>query len=491
MVLARDMGERDVNHSNRFCPACFEAFDSSVELCPEDGSALVTLQHHDESIEGHMLDGKYRVGELLGRGGMGEVYRARQLPIDREVAIKVLYEEFLRTPQDVKRFVREASAASRMKTRYAAMVHDFGIAQEGFIYLTMELVEGNQLSTQMVRDTTFGVERSLHVAIDICHAVEDAHSNGIVHRDLKPGNVMLREEDGHEIARVLDFGTARIVDGLDDDRLTDEGKVFGTPEYMCPEQAMGDEVDARADLYSLGIMLYEMLTGKLPFTGKSHTAVLLNHINRAAKPMTDVAPDVTIPPRLVDLVGQLMAKKASDRPTSARSVREELEDILTDVAGAPIETHKKRFRTGKTALPKDGVDPPPVSDIPTSPALPRQQTMEMFGEEFYGNEVMSQHFPTSELEVLERAPDPRQVEEKSEVGLQSPAPHEADVSGGHDIWDPITGEILEISSLPSLTEEAAQVAADEARSGPSLRLVLGIVGVALLLTIALALTDLI
>ncbi|MFH1529547.1 MAG: serine/threonine-protein kinase [Pseudomonadota bacterium] len=353
-----EMNEDHQSLRHRFCPACFEAHEGGVEICPDDGTALVQLQHHEGPLTGRMIDGKYKVVALLGQGGMGEVYRARQLPMNQEVALKVLYEQFLRTPQDVKRFVREASAASRMKSRYAVMVHDFGIASEGFIYLAMELAEGDLLSEHLQGSVPLDVERALHLAIDVCHALEDAHGNGIVHRDLKPGNIMLNVEDGHEIARVLDFGTARFVDRLDDDRITEEGKVFGTPEYMCPEQAMGDDVDGWADLYSLGIILYEMLTGQLPFTGKSHTAVLLNHINRKARPMAEVAPDVQLPLPLVHMVEQLMAKRGKDRPASARVVRLELEGILLDLAGEPPESHKRRFRTTTSAKVHDLEDVP-------------------------------------------------------------------------------------------------------------------------------------
>ncbi len=215
MSMAIEMNTELSQMGHRFCPACFEAYDTVTTECPVDGTALVRLQHIQGPLIGRMIDGKYIVVERLGQGGMGEVYRARQLPMNREVAIKVLYKQFLRSPLDVKRFVREASAASMMKSRYAVMIHDFGIAREGFIYLTMELAEGRLLSEHMRAGKPFGIERALHVAIDTCFALEDAHAHGIVHRDLKPGNIMINLDDGHEIARVLDFGTAQFIDSVD------------------------------------------------------------------------------------------------------------------------------------------------------------------------------------------------------------------------------------------------------------------------------------
>lgn len=468
MNEAREMSADYTNHGHRYCPACFEAYEPTLDACPVDGTSLVRLQHHEGPLTGRMIDGKYIVVELLGQGGMGEVYRARQLPMNREVAIKVLYKQFLRSPQDVKRFVREASAASRMKSRFAVMIHDFGIASEGFIYLTMELAEGELLAEHMKGRRPMDIERILHIAIDTCQALEDAHANGIVHRDLKPGNIMLKEEDGHEIARVLDFGTARIVDSLDEDRITDDGKVFGTPEYMCPEQAMGEEVDAWADLYSLGVILYEMITGKLPFTGKTHTAVLLNHINKKARPMAEVAPEVQVPVALVQMVEQLMEKKGRDRPASARIVRLELEDILVELAGEPPEAHRRRFRTtSNTRVPgvADGLLP-----VAAPIAAPPQQTMEMFGEDFYGNDEMNQHFPTEELEAIHVDPAPPPV--------------------AADPWNPPTGEVFEITSLPNFTVPTTE--APPRRPGPALRtrLLVAAAGVAALVAGALALSRL-
>ncbi len=420
----------------------------------------------------------YKITGKLGQGGMGEVYRARQLPMNREVAIKVLYKQFLRSPLDVKRFVREASAASMMKSRYAVMIHDFGIAREGFIYLTMELAEGRLLSEHMRAGKPFGIERALHVAIDTCFALEDAHAHGIVHRDLKPGNIMLNLDDGHEIARVLDFGTAQFIDSVDEDRITEDGKVFGTPEYMCPEQAMGEDVDAWADLYSLGIILYEMLTGTLPFTGKTHTAVLLNHINTAARPMSEVAPEVEIPIALVHLVDQLMAKKGQDRPASARIVRLELEDILVALVGELPENHKRRFRTTSTTRVPGVADGllPVAAAAPAEP--PQARTMEMFGEEFYGNNEMNQHFPTEELEPIrfdrETAPPP----------APTPAREE------REVWNPPTGEVLELTSLPSFTVPTTEAPPRDSGRAFRTRLLVGLVGAVALVAGALALVRL-
>jgi len=388
------------------------------------------------------------------------------------------------------------------------MIHDFGIAREGFIYLTMELAEGELLSEHMRGSKIIDVQRALHVAIDICFALEDAHAHGIVHRDLKPGNVMLYEDDGHEIARVLDFGTARIIDSLDEDRITDEGKVFRTPEYMCPEQAMGEEVDAWADLYSLGIILYEMLTGRLPFTGKTHTAVLLNHINKKAPPMAEVAPQVQLPLPLIHMVEQLMEKKGIDRPASARIVRLELEDILVSLAGALPESHKRRFRTtANTRVP--GVEDGLVPVATPAPVEPPQRTMEMFGEDFYGNAEMNQHFPTEELEPIQPETLEAKPVEAEDFGAEAPPTQESgpetpptEESGPEsvsdrpteeqepDIWNPPTGEVFEITSLPNFTIPTEEHPQRPPPSNVKVRLILGLAGAAAFIVGALALSRL-
>ena len=301
----------------RFCPQCFEAHALPALACPEHQVELVRLRYPEGSLKGRLIDRKYVILDLLGRGGMGVVYRARQMPIKREVAFKVLNREFLKHPASVKRFIREASAASMLRSRFSAIVHDFGLAREGFLYFTMELARGNLLSDAIQNKTPLETDQACLVATDICRSLEEAHGYGIVHRDMKPGNIMLLTGEDRILAKVLDFGTARLIETREPDRITDPGKVFGTPEYMSPEQAMGEEVGPTADLYSLGVMLYEMLTGSLPFTGKTHTHLLLKQIKEKPRSLRVVVPERDVPEPLDRLVAGLLQKNPKRRPQTA------------------------------------------------------------------------------------------------------------------------------------------------------------------------------
>ena len=367
---------------HRFCPQCFEAFPLPAHACPEHRCDLVRLRYPEGSLKGRLIDGKYVILDLLGRGGMGVVYRARQMPIKREVAFKVLNREFLKHPASVKRFIREASAASMLRSRFSAIVHDFGLAREGFLYFTMELARGNLLSDALQGHTPLDVEQACLVAMDICRSLEEAHGFGIVHRDLKPGNIMLLHGEDRILAKVLDFGTARLIEARGADRITDPGKVFGTPEYMSPEQAMGEDVGPTADLYSLGVMLYEMVTGDLPFTGKTHTHLLLKQIRETPRSLRVVVPEREIPTSLDELVAALLKKDPKRRPATAREVRGILSAILHEHfpdAWEPSPTVTSPTRPVNAA--PSGSTPGP-STLPSFGAL----TPEMLQEEGTGED---------------------------------------------------------------------------------------------------------
>ena len=309
------MGKRKTTEesTSRFCPQCFESFPPHLEECPNHGAALVSLSDEQKSLVGRTFDGKYEMLELLGVGGMGTVYRARQMPIDREVALKLLNKDYLRDKMGVKRFVQEAQAASMLKSRYSAMIFDFGLASEGYLYYTMELAVGALLSGAIKDEGRLELDRALHIGIDMCRSLEEAHSHGIVHRDLKPDNVMLAEMDGHEIAKVLDFGTAKLISGKRTTTLTEVGKVAGTPEYMSPEQAQAKKVDYSSDLYSLGVVMYEMLSGKPPFIASSSIAILIKHVNDRPLPLWEAVPDADIPADVARYVMKLLSKDPAEQ----------------------------------------------------------------------------------------------------------------------------------------------------------------------------------
>jgi tRNA A-37 threonylcarbamoyl transferase component Bud32/tetratricopeptide (TPR) repeat protein len=282
----------------------------------------VDAHQSEDPLVGRLIAERYRVLSPLGRGGMGAVYRVEHVMLKKELALKFLHPELGRLDEVARRFEREAEAAARLDHPNIIAVTDFGRTADGMLFLVMELLQGQSL-TELIRPNGAGrplpVERALHIVRQILRALEHAHASGIVHRDLKPDNVMLIARDGDEdVVKLLDFGIAKMIapaDGEPGQALTQAGVVFGTPEYLSPEQAMGEDADQRADLYSAGIVLYEMLTGKRPFDAPSKVAIVSMHLTQKAMPVTESAPDV--PKWLERVVERAMMKKRDERYASA------------------------------------------------------------------------------------------------------------------------------------------------------------------------------
>ena len=324
----------------RYCPVCFRSFTEETERCPEHNSRLITLpiQH---SLLNSEVDGKYEILELLGQGGMGTVYRARQKFIEREVALKVLRGEFARDVTGVKRFFSEARAASKLRNRHSVVLFDFGLAKEGFLYFTMELLRGVSLGRVLKDRGPLSAGEAVHIAIDVCHSLEEAHSMGIVHRDLKPDNIIIVEDRDEYIAKVVDFGIAKLLTDDDGTSLTNTGMLCGTPAYMSPEQSAGREVGRGSDIYSLGIVLYEMLAGFPPFRAETPVLLLMKHINEEPRRISSVHPEVNIPASLDELLVKMLSKKPSERPNRVRELRESLEEML-QTASSEAQTVRLR-----------------------------------------------------------------------------------------------------------------------------------------------------
>ena len=302
-----------------YCPHC-ERMYVSGETCPSDGTRLVKLKAVIDPLIGRNLDGRYKIIERLGQGGMGAVYRGSQVSVDREVAIKVVGAQIVSHPDAVKRFLREARLASRLSHPNAVAVLDFGQTDDGLFYLVMELVVGRTLDRVLEEEHAFSPQRLIAVGAQICDALEDAHALQIVHRDLKPANVMLLARGGRDVVKVLDFGLAKSLAGDQPSMtMTNAGSLMGTPAFMSPEQALGRPCDARADLYSLGCVLYLLGSGRLPFESESVQELVMMQAHEPAPPMTGV------PASLAAVIERLLQKDPDQRYQSAAETRAALE----------------------------------------------------------------------------------------------------------------------------------------------------------------------
>ncbi len=292
-------------------------------------------------IIGTLVDGRYQVIKLVGEGGMGRVYEAEHVEIGKRVAIKVLHPSYTRNPEAVHRFRREARAAARLGHPNIVDVTDSGTTVDGAVYFVMEYLEGCDLADVIKREKALGVERAVHIAVQVAQALDAAHAAGIIHRDLKPENIFLVARPGQpDFVKVLDFGIARQMeaDTGRKGRLTNPGMAMGTPEYMAPEQAAGQPADARADVYAAGAILYEMLAGDPPHSGKNYLEVLNKKANETPEPLELLRPDV--PPELSTLVATALARDPARRPQSMAALARALEKCRPD----------RRGRTGSRAV---------------------------------------------------------------------------------------------------------------------------------------------
>lgn len=284
------------------------------------------------SLIGREIERKYRIDGKVGAGGMGTVYRAQRILIGDEVAIKILHPQHVSEPQATERFRREAQAAARLKHPNAVSIYDFGVTSDGLVYLVMELVEGQSLRQIIRRQGPLTPSAAADIITQACAALDEAHRNNIVHRDLKPDNIIVNASVNGLRVKVLDFGIAKLRD-LTAGNLTQTGSVMGTPHYMSPEQCLGEELDHRSDVYSLGIVLYEMLAGVVPFNSPISTAVVVQHVNQAPPSLRAV--NLSISADLEKVVLHALEKKREARPQTAGTLAEELNGALRSYAVAP------------------------------------------------------------------------------------------------------------------------------------------------------------
>ena len=345
------------------CPTCGRQYPSDVQFCPVDqdvlqADATVLIENPIDPLIGHTLDGKYRIEHQLGVGGMGTVYRARHVIIDRAVAVKVLNQRLFEDESARVRFHREARAAGRLQHLNAVAVTDFGQTEEGYVYIVMELLEGRNLRGILAKEAPLETARAVSLMLQASAAVAAAHDAGVIHRDLKPGNIFVTQgADSPSVVKVLDFGIAKLAaETLDDDEpntLTQVGAMIGTPRYMSPEQCTGQELTPAADVYSLGVILYEMLTGMVPFSGSSPLAIAVKQTSEYPRPPKEIV--AAIPDDLENVVLHALEKNPQDRPANAAAFRAELLEVAEKLG---LEHHAFISVPDIAALRDAGVESP-------------------------------------------------------------------------------------------------------------------------------------
>jgi serine/threonine-protein kinase len=314
------------------CPHCDAVVSVASGPCPRCGQELGT---GEDPLLGEVIAGNFLILDLIGVGAMGRVYKAKQLSLDKEVAIKVLHGHLTHDPNVAKRFQREARAASRLSHPNSLQIIDFGQTEEGTLFIAMEVIQGRDLGKVLAEEFPFSLSRIADVVGQVCSALEDAHAAGIIHRDLKPENILVVQKGGHDFVKVCDFGIAKIQDPKGDDpdaAITMAGVVCGTPEYMSPEQARGEKLDARSDVYAVGVILYQLATGAVPFTADSALGVVTKHLTEQAVPPRQRRPDLGIHAGLETIILKALSKDKTGRHASVTEIKMEL-DTLVRLAG--------------------------------------------------------------------------------------------------------------------------------------------------------------
>jgi eukaryotic-like serine/threonine-protein kinase len=354
--------ERAAIEAVRRCPTCQQHFSGDARFCPFDGDPLVVAEGYrpeSDPLLGKLIEGRYEVESVLGEGGMGSVYAVRHRALDKRFAMKVMRADLAKQGELAARFIQEARATGAIGHPNIVQITDFGQLPSGAPYFVMELLDGTPLSKLIRKGGPLPARLAVRVLIQTASALSAAHAAGVIHRDLKPDNIHITKND---TVKILDFGVAKMAGA---GRLTRTGMVFGTPHYMSPEQASGAEVDHRADMYALGIIMYEMFTGKVPFEADSYMGVLTKHMFMDPEPPSHVNEAARELGALEDVTLRCLEKRPEARYASMDELVADIQSIV-HFDGDKLEIVRPSSHYRRASLPAglaDELEPPAKEEL--------------------------------------------------------------------------------------------------------------------------------
>jgi serine/threonine protein kinase len=359
----------------KLCLRCNLHYDDEQDICPNDEAELISVGN--DPLIGTVVGDRYRILCAIGRGAMGIVYEAIQISSGREMAIKVLQNFHETSSESVKRFRREAQTISTLKHPNVVTLFDYGLMEDGQPYIVTEFLQGLNLGQVLKETGPLPIEASLPIIRQVCSAVGEAHRLRIIHRDLKPDNIILQGKDAASVqVKVVDFGVAKLVgDSGSTGSLTVEGKVCGSPAYMSPEQCRGAEFDYRCDIYSLGILIFETLTGKRPFLADDLMALMFMHVNETPPRLVEIEPELIFPEQLEAVVAKALSKNPNSRQQSA-------EELWEDVDGACNPRNRRLVVAGGSSgwIPFSGSRAPVLTHTESGPLETTTDSLSRFAK---------------------------------------------------------------------------------------------------------------
>ncbi len=360
----------------------------------------------NDPFVGKVIDGRYEIQQRVGEGGMGVVYKARQISIDRVIALKMLNPQMAQDPTWVQRFYNEAKACSRLQHPNTIRMFDFGQTSDARLFMTMEFLDGVSLRDALQKGA-LAPQRVVKIIIQCCASLAEAHSIGIIHRDIKPDNVFLLNMAGSpDFVKLLDFSVAKLLEG---DRMkTQAGVVFGTPQYMSPEQGRGLPLDARSDLYALGILAFEMLTGNVPFHDDNPMTVIQMHLHAGVPPMSE-----QVPYSVQQMVRRALEKDASRRYQSAGEMMQHCQQLFAEISQGGVSVGAGGVPRTVIAPPPQGMQPPQYQQQPQQQGYPPQQQ---------GYPPQQQGYPPQQQPPQQQPPQYQQSSAAAKTMIAQPSP---------------------------------------------------------------------